>query len=618
MTDWRALSAISLTCSLLSAQGVDCSFRNDPTSYEESERRAWQDTNHRLKSLRRTTAISAEVTTAAAGEIPRRNFIDSAIFDRAEQAAIPVSRLSDDYEFVRRIHLDLTGRLPEPDAIREFVASGDENKRAALIDRLLQTHEFSEKWMLWLGDLFESAAFSSTQNIQINGRNAFYAWLKKSMDERKSLRDLVWEAMVAKGNNYSPENGAASWHVRSRTGGGPIQDTYDTAFSRAASQFLGVAHYDCILCHNGRGHLETLTLWGGSASRTEAQRMAAFFSRIRYQGARVERTDPLYQSFDVADATTGAYNLNTNFGNRPNRQAIGAVNSLTPVYRDGRTPSSSDWRGEFAGFLVTDPQFAINLSNRIWKQVFNLGLIEPVDQMDLARLDPNANLPEGWSLQATHPALLLRLAEELGGLNFDLREFVRLLVSSSAYQLSSHYDGEWKLEYVPLFVRHYPRRLEGEEVHDAIQKATGVLGNYTVNGWTEPVRWALQLPEPVEPRTNGAVAGFMNTFLRGNRDTQFRTQQGSILQQLGLMNDNFVLQRIRTGNSATVRALGNAADIPAGIEQLYLGFLSRKPDAAELARAIDYIQARGPGQRMRSAEDLAWTLVNRTEFVFSY
>jgi hypothetical protein len=244
--------------------------------------------------------------------------------------------------------------------------------------------------------------------------------------------------------------------------------------------------------------------------------------------------------------------------------------------------------------------------------------VEPVDQLDPARLDPE-NAPTGnWTLQATHPQLLESLAIHLEKLGFDLREFVKVLMQSSAYQLSSQYDSSWKLEYVPLFARHYPRRLEGEEVHDTIQVATGVLGNYTVGDWPDPVRWAVQLPEPVEPRSNGAVAAFMNAFLRGNRDTQTRRQDGSTLQQLNLMNDRFVTDRVRNAQSGTVRRLAVAADLPAAIDEIFLQFLTRLPTAAEKARILTHLGSAGPAGRNGAAEDIAWALINRTEFIFSY
>jgi hypothetical protein len=303
------------------------------------------------------------------------------------------------------------------------------------------------------------------------------------------------------------------------------------------------------------------------------------------------REDFYYNSYWVSDAAAGDYALGTNFGNRPAREPVGAIRSVTPVYRGtGATPRDGNWRAAFADFMVQDPMFARNLANRIWKHFFGLGLVEPVDLMDPARLDPSKPPPVPWTLQASHPALLEKLAQALAGSWYNLREFCRLLAQSSAYQLSSRFDGTWKPDYAALLARHQPRRLEGEEVHDAIARATGVPGNYAVQGWAELAPWALQLPEPVEPRGNGAAAAFMNAFLRGNRDTQPRSQSGSILQQLSIMNDAFVLNRVRVSASPALQALARIGSNDDLVEELFLTFLSRKPTAEERARAASELR----------------------------
>ncbi len=596
----------------------NCSYQVEPDRFLAGEAQAWRLTKERLAAYRAFAPAGSRAATVDASTLPRRGYIDNHIFDKLAEKQVPAARLTNDYEFVRRIYLDLTGRIPTIAQVREFVDDGSANKRDALIERLLYTPEFTDRWMIWLGDLMQNAAQNSNEPLQIKGRNAFHTWLRRSLDQQRSLKDIVWESLVARGNNYDAETAGANFSVRHRTGGGPAQDTYDTALNRAATQFLGISHYDCVLCHDGRGHLDQLSLWGRTARRTEAQRMAAFFSRVRYRYVSNDRNHPYYQSWEVTDATSGQYDLNTTFGNRPNRAPVGTVRNLTPEYRTGAVPADGDWRGAFANFLVSDRMFSRNLANRIWKQVFNQGLVEPVDQLDPARLDPE-NPPSGnWTLQASHPQLLESLAIHLEGLNFDLREFLKVLMQSTAYQLSSEYDGTWRVDYAPLFARHYPRRLEGEEVHDTIQVATNVLGNYTVGEWPEPVRWAIQLPEPVEPRSNAAVANFMNSFLRGNRDTQERLQNGSILQQLNLMNDRFVTDRIRNAQSPTVRRLATATDVPAAVDELFLQFLTRLPTPSERAKAVRFIEEGGPSRRNATAEDLAWALINRTEFIFSY
>ena len=114
---------------------------------------------------------------------------------------------------------------------------------------------------------------------------------------------------------------------------GPAQDTYDFLLYRTASAYLGLGHYDCLLCHNGRGHLDGISLWAQRGTRAEAQRMAAHFSRVRLNALREARVNehPLYNSTDVQDAATGTYDLNTTFGNRPNRRRPASLRPKTPT-----------------------------------------------------------------------------------------------------------------------------------------------------------------------------------------------------------------------------------------------------------------------------------------------
>jgi hypothetical protein len=627
----NGLLMFSLSCAVLFAQGdpastkqagiADCAYQANPDQFLTGVNKIRQAV---FKQSARFNRLSASrMKTMAASEIPRRNFIDDEIFNT--MGDVPSAPLATDEEFVRRIYLDLTGRLPSPDDIRNFLAQSNEDKRSQLIDQLMYSPEFDDRWTMWLGDLVQNNASASNVNRQIQGRNAFDAYLRQAMSERKSLRDIAIDAVSASGNNYDAETGAAGFAAGSITPMGPVQDRYDTMLVRTATAWLGMAHYDCLLCHSGRRHLDQLSYWGANATRQDAWKMAAFFSRLRLQ-RNGDRSSPYYQSYAVSDAVTGAYQLNTDSGNRPPRTGGGNV---TPEYHfTGAQPADGNWRAAFAENLVEDRMFARNLANRLWKQMFGLGLVDPVDQLDPLRLDPNnpppCPDPQGvcWALQATHPALLEMLADELIALDFDLREFLRVLADSSAYQLSSRYDGDWQYDYIALFARHFPRRLEGEEVVDAIAAATGVPGNYTVQGWSGPVQWAVQLPDPSEPRGNGAVnasaRNFMNTFFRGNRDDQQRKQPGSLVQQLNLMNETrVVLDRIRIANSPNLQVVAQSATETEAVEQLFLLFLSRFPNEREMNVAVDYLD-NANGAWEEKIEDLAWACIMKIDFEFSY
>jgi len=602
LTGWLAGSA---------ARAADCSFRVNPDRFLGRE-----------AQVRQRVFVTAKAfgafgrTHRSALALSRRNFIDEEIFGKLERLKVASAPLTTDEEFLRRIYLDLTARPPTLAEAREFLADTSADKRDVLLDRLLYSPPFGDRWTMWLGDLLQNVTFPANFDRQYDGRNAFYEWIVRAIAREKSLRDIAYEAIALTGNSYNADAGGVNFSLNGLTPMGPIQDTYDNAMRSAVSTFLGLSHFDCLLCHSGRNRLDQVSLWGAQATRIEAMKMAAFFTRISMVKPRLANTEFYYNSYDVTDRAAGNYDLNTNYGNRPNREPIGGARFLTPEYYGTlATPSGDNWRASFAGFLVDDPMFARNLVNRLWKEMFGMALAEPLDSLDPLRLDPANPPPAPWTLQASHPELLERLAQEFRNLNYNLREFLRLLVQSSAYQLSSRYDGDWKIDYVPLFARHYPRRLEGEEIHDSITVATGIIGNYTLRGLAN-TGWAMQMPEPLEPRSNGAAVNFMRPFLRGNRDSQFRSQDGSILQQLALMNDTFLLSRIRAGSSPTLDAVSRIQDNDAAVDDLFLLFLSRRPNERERAISLSFL-ARAGNRRNDYLEDLAWVLLNKVDFLFT-
>lgn len=612
----------------LSASGENCSFIAAPEKVlsraDRIRREAYDRTLAFAKAMPKSVAVRAAVSAA---DLPRRSFIDEEIFRKLEADGMAPATLASDEEFYRRIKLDLTGRIPTAAEIRAFVADANPAKRDDVIDKLLYSPEFVDKWTVWLGDLLQNSMTAANRNQNQEGRNRFHEYIKDAIDSGKSWREIAYQLVTATGNNYDRDTAGVNFMLRGFAPMGPAQDTYDLVTVRAATMFLGLGHYDCLLCHNGRGHLDAVSAWGAKTLRVDAQRMSSHFARISlstYPGR--DTADYYLNSTIVLDRTTGSYTLNTTYGNRPNRVAANingvAVTNLTPLYRDGTAPGG-DWRDSFAQKLTTDPMFARNYANRLWKAMFNLALAEPVDNLDPDRLNPNVPPPSGWEYQASHPVLLEKLAQAARDNDFNLRETLRLMVQSTAYQLSSRYDGDWDLTKVSTFARHLPRRLEAEEAHDAITKATGLLPAYSVGGWVEKVNWAMQLPEPTEPRSDGTANGFMNSFSRGNRDTQPRSTSGSVLMWLNMMNSTVVTNRVKaTGTTASpylAELAKNKVD-EAVVQDLFLTFLSRSPSEYEKAVALKTLGKSGTATYTRAAavEDLAWALINKTDFLFSY
>jgi hypothetical protein len=335
--------------------------------------------------------------------------------------------------------------------------------------------------------------------------------------------------------------------------------------------------------------------------------------------------NPTYAKFQVSEAATGEYQLNTTTGNRSARAAQNRVTTAAAKYPftgEATAVTAANRRAALADILTNDPQFARAIVNYVWEKLMVVAFVSPSNGFDLARLDPRNPPPAPWALQPTNPELLEALSQWFRDNGYDLRRLMSLIVKSNAYQLSSQYAGAWKPDYVPYYARKFARRLDAEEIHDSIVKAAGVTPTYTLdyNGSTyplSPVNWAMELPDTVEPRSNGGVAQFLNSFGRGDRDQTRRDSSGSSLQALNMMNNAVVMNRIHNGNngSAIQTLLRQTTDPLAVIEALYLGTLNRFPTAEEINVAQSVTRRLGV---QRGAESLQWALLNKVEFLYSY
>jgi hypothetical protein len=315
--------------------------------------------------------------------------------------------------------------------------------------------------------------------------------------------------------------------------------------------------------------------------------------------------------------------LNTTTGNRSARQPINGVNTIAPKNPFSPAAGSGIASGEnrrqaIARQITSDIQFSRAIVNYIWEKFMVEAFVSPSNAFDLARLDPKNPPPDPWTLQPTNPELLEALAQWFQRNGYDLRALMALITKSSAYQLSAIYPGTWDESYVPYYARKYVRRLDAEEIHDAIAQATGILGNYTLTGSDlPPVQWAMQLPDTREPNSNGTARAFLNAFGRGDRDTTFRRSDASLLQALNMMNNTFVTTRIHQNNQGSrVQALlAQNATAPTIIRELFLNTLSRPPSSDELNLFTSIFQQQG---NRLAAESLQWVLLNKIDFLFNY
>jgi hypothetical protein len=265
-------------------------------------------------------------------------------------------------------------------------------------------------------------------------------------------------------------------------------------------------------------------------------------------------------------------------------------------------------REALARMLTADPQFARGTANRFWAQMMGFGIVEPFDEFDLLRQDPD-NVPEDWQLQPSHPELLSELARDFRDSRYSIKHLMRTIAQSSAYQLSARYQGEWKESYANYFARKFARRLSAEELHDAITLATDRPADFKFGD--DKVGMAMQLSGPPGGRD---VKTFLRTFGQSDRNTPPRDMPGSLLHPLALMQSPVVTDRVLAKEDSRVKNLLDSYDNDRVVDEMFLGTLSRPPSGEEKEVALAALTT----DRVAGAENLQWALINSVEFFFNY
>ena len=238
-----------------------------------------------------------------------------------------------DFEFVRRVTLDLTGRIPTAAAVTSFVNDTTSDKRQKLVDTLMASPEWVDKWTIWFGDFFQNNSRNTQIKRYIQGVVAFNDYIRNSLTSGKPYDQMAREMISATGPS-SFTQGELNFIAGGVMGGGPVQDVFDLQAANTAETFLGISHLNCLLCHNGRGHLDSLSLWGYYTTRQQAWGMASFMSRTN-----TAQTGQGAQPWSLANNRTVDYQLNTTTGNRParctvdaNGRCVGATKTVQPTY----------------------------------------------------------------------------------------------------------------------------------------------------------------------------------------------------------------------------------------------------------------------------------------------
>lgn len=554
----------------------------------------------KAKSAAALTARYSPARAIKSPPIQYRNFIDEHVFGRMKRDGVPHAPLADDEQFARRAWLDATGRIPPTEQLNAFLADKDPKKRDKLVDTLTDSDAFVDKWTYYFSDLFRAGGRMGS------GLNLFNFWLREWLTLDRPYNEVVTDLLTGAGkSSFSVPAGMyyARDFVKAKDDPEAPDahdlvnqpDTVDEFTVTYSKVFLGL-NLACISCHDGKNHLEKVNLFLTSKKREDFFGQAAFFGRTR----QIMNWENGYQAnteYTVDDVGPDYDPKAESIVRVPRRGGDASARFIL----SGEKPNAGEnQRDALARIMTNHPQFRRAFANRIWAEFMGFGIVEPVDDFDLLKPD-----------QPSNPTLLNALADDFGKHQHSFKHYVRTIMKSSAYQLSSRFEGEWQDRYATYYARKYVRMLTAPELHDAIALATGRPGKFSTG--TEKVGMVMQMAEP--KKADAEVQGFMKTFGQSNRDDMPKKVPPSSLQAMLLMQSHVVTDRVDSTKGGLVQSLlEKETDNRKLVEQIFLHTISRRPSAPEADIAAKALAA----DRRHGAENLQWALLNSPEFIFNY
>jgi hypothetical protein len=502
------------------------------------------------------------------------------------KAGVTPAPVADDAEFVRRVYLDLAGRVPSVAEARQFLDDRRPDKRARLVEKLLGGPRYVTHFVnVWRSLLLPEATSSFQTRFLVPG---FEAWLRKQLARNAPYDAMVRDLLTAPVGQQSMQN------IYGQGGQGeptPIafylaKEVKPENLAAATSRvFLGFK-LECAQCHN-----HPFADW----KRDQFWGYAAFFAGLQAQ----RQGDFAQPGREIPD--------------RREVKIPGTDKVVQASFPDGKAPAwkaKANTRQTLAEWMTArdNPYFARAAANRLWAYFLGTGLIDPVDEMF------------GSEHSASHPELLDELARELAAHDFDLKFLIRAITASKAYQLTSAGKGEVEAQH---FARMPLRGLSPEQLYDSVATATGYREN------------SPGLPPGVVVKfgNNGSARDeFLTRF--ANQSEKATEVQTSILQALSLMNGRLVASATDLKNSETLAGVLDSPfmDTRARVEALYLAALSRKPKPKELDRLVRFVEAGGAAADEAAPEtdagkearynsalaDVFWALLNSGEFFLNH
>jgi len=487
---------------------------------------------------------------------PRSNFVDQEILAAIAELHLPVSPRVDDRAFMRRITLDLSGRLP----VYRRESEMRHLNREAVIDELLASEQFVDFYSLKLAKLLRihSKIDKNRVNTTPQAARAFHGWLASQLRDGVGYDQMAREILTATGD--SSVYGPATFYST-------VEDArLQTEF--VTEVFMG-SRMKCANCHN-----HPLDKW----TQDDFHGLTAMFSKLTR--SQVIRINPFGK------------NIHPNTGEAALMKIPGG-DFLPTGMKDGRAVFS-DWLTD-----RNNPYFAKAMVNRLWKSLMGRGLVEPLD--DFRATNP-----------ATHPALLNQLAEDFIKHDYDIRHTLKVIALSSTYARSAI-----PIKGNEADNRFYSHRvqtpLEPEVLADAISDVLGVAGKY---GNETPGTRAVELKDGAIRSDALDILGRCN---RTQSCEGAPSPIGPLAQKLHLFNGELLNSRIGA-DGGRLDQLVKSNNAPMEIvKEFYQTALNRRPNDQEIKFLSQLFNDRKPAAQQRDAlEDFVWGIVTCKEFVTNH
>lgn len=498
---------------------------------------------------------------------PENNYVDKHIFSKLKMLNIQPSELCTDQEFVRRVYMDVCGVLPTAAEVKAFLDSKEPNKRAKLIDELLERPEYADLWTLKWSDVFRS----TRKTIQQKGTHVFQKWLRNHIDKNTPFDQVVREVITASGSTFA--NPPANYYRIARD---------PTSLAETTAQLFFGIRMQCAKCHN-----HPFERW----TQDDYYSMSAWFARVK------QRTDPIEPG--NAQKKEGAEYIYVDRQGEVTQPRTSKT--MAPKFMGGAVPTiapGKDRREVLASWMTSqdNPFVPKSLVNRIWYHVMGRGIVDPVD--DFRDSNPSAN-----------DDLLDALAKDFVSKGFDTKHILRTILNSRTYQLSAQ-TNDFNKDDNKYFSHAVTKLHTAEQLFDALCFVTDVPEKFA--GQALGTR-AVQLPD-------GEVNHpFLKTFGQPARELACECERegdSNLAQALQLINGPAVNDRLRNPKNRIGQLLEKKMADKDMLNELFLVTLSRLPNEAEAKAMLDHV-ARSMDKR-KAWEDVHWALINSKEFLFRH